>query len=86
MLLEDTVFKSDNVGCNPGRGSSHPGETAMRDDVVAFGDDELVFIAQRIWRGADQSEQPFASRRECVRCAGCTSVTRSVQPPRSRVC
>ena len=35
----------------------------MRDDVVAFCDDKLVFIAQGIWRRTDKSEQSFASRR-----------------------
>ena len=63
MLSQKTVFESDNVGRNPGRGPSHPSEPAMRDDVVAFCDDELVFIAQGIWRRTNKSEQPFASRR-----------------------
>jgi len=61
---QETVFESDNVGCNPGRGPSHPGETGMRDDIVAFRDDELVFIAQGIWRRTDKSKQSFASRRD----------------------
>src|ERR1700688_731378 len=63
MLSQKTVFESDNVGRNPGRGPSHPSEPAMRDDVVALSDDKLVFVAQGIWRGPDKSEQPFASRR-----------------------
>jgi NAD(P)-dependent dehydrogenase (short-subunit alcohol dehydrogenase family) len=46
VLGEEAIFESDNVGRNPGRGPSHPSEPAMRDDVVAFCDDELVFIAQ----------------------------------------
>src|SRR6201998_349513 len=62
MLGQKAVFESDNVGRNQGRGPSHPSEPAMRDDVVAFCDDELVFIAQGIWRRSDKSEQPFASR------------------------
>src|SRR5580704_11064422 len=63
VLSQKTVFESDNVGRNPGRGPSHPSESAMRDDVVAFCDDELVFVVQRIWRQADKSEKSFASRR-----------------------
>ena len=55
MLSQKTVFESDNVGRNPGRGPSHPSEPAMRDDVVAFCDDELVFVAQGIWRRTDKS-------------------------------
>ena len=62
VLCQETVFESDNVGRDPGRGPSHPSEPAMRDDVVAFSDDELVFVAQGIWRRSDKSEQPFASR------------------------
>src|ERR1700723_382434 len=61
MLNNKGVFEPDNVGRNPGRGPSHPGETAMRDDIVAFCDDELVFITQGIWRRADESKQSFAS-------------------------
>src|SRR6202045_750223 len=64
MLNQKTFFESDNVGRNPGRRPSHPSEPAMRDDVVAFCDDELVFVAQGIWRRTDKSEQPFASRRD----------------------
>ena len=63
MLGQETVFESDNVRCNPGRGPSHPSEPAMRDDVVAFCDDELVFIAQGVWCRADKVEQSLASWR-----------------------
>src|ERR1700691_136723 len=47
MLFEKTVFEPDNVGCDPGGGPAHPRETAMRNDVIAFCDDELVLIMQR---------------------------------------
>ena len=67
VLSQETVFESDNVGGNPGRGPSQPGETAVCNDIVAFCDDELVFIAQGIWRRADKSEEPFASRRSLRR-------------------
>jgi len=60
VLCQETVFEPDNVGGDPGGGSSHPSETAVRNDIVALRDDELVFIAQGIWRRADKSEQPFA--------------------------
>jgi hypothetical protein len=50
VLCQETVFESDNVGGNPGRGPSVSRETAVCDDVIAFRDDALVFIAQRIWR------------------------------------
>ena len=63
VLSQKAVLESDNVGRNPGRGPSHPREPAMRDHVVAFCDDELVFVAQGIWRRTNESEQPVASWR-----------------------
>src|ERR1700757_462790 len=63
VLGQETIFKSDNIGRNPGRWPSHPSETAMCDHIVAICDDELVFIAQGIWRRADKVEQSLASRR-----------------------
>src|SRR5579863_2637885 len=63
VLGQETIFESDNVGRDPGRGPSHPSEPAMRDDVVVFCDDELVFVAQCIRCRTDKSEQPFASWR-----------------------
>ena len=64
MLFKNAIFEPDNVGGDPGGGSSHPSETAVRDDVIVFCNNELVFVAQRIWRRTDQSEQSFASRRD----------------------
>ena len=33
----------------------------MRDDIVALGQDELVFVAQHIRQRADEIEQAFAA-------------------------
>ena len=33
----------------------------MRDDVIALGENELIFIAQRVGRRADEVEQPVAA-------------------------
>ena len=82
MLGQEPVFEADNVGRDPGRGPSHPGETAMRDDVIAFGDNDLVFVAQRIGCRPDQSEQSFTSRRD-VRAV--LDVLRRPEALRSRV-
>src|ERR1700674_3989866 len=46
MLGELAVFEADNVGSDPGHLPSNAGKTTMRDDVIALGDNELVFIAQ----------------------------------------
>ena len=64
VLGQKTVFESDNVGRNPGRGPSDSRETAVQDDIVAFCDNELVFVAQHIRRRKGQSKQSFASRRD----------------------
>jgi hypothetical protein len=64
MLRQETVFESDNVCRDPGCGPSDSGEPAVRNDIVAFCDNELVFVAQRIRRRTDQSKQTFASRRD----------------------
>src|SRR5580692_9416982 len=61
MLFKKTVFEPDNVGGDPGGGPSHPREAAMRYDVIAIGDDELVLIVQRLRRRADELEQTFAT-------------------------
>src|ERR1700689_1819684 len=61
MLFEKPVFEPDNVGCDPGGGPSHPREASMRYDVIAFCDDELVLIMQRLRYRADEIEQAFAT-------------------------
>src|ERR1700685_531239 len=48
MLSEKTVFEPDNVGGDPGGGPPHAREAAMRYDVIAFGEDELVLIMPRL--------------------------------------
>jgi len=48
MLSKNAVFEPDNVGGDPGGGPSHPCEAAMRYGIIAFGDDELILIVQRL--------------------------------------
>lgn len=64
MLGELAVLNAQDVGSDPGRRAAHTGEAAMRDDVVAFGHDQLVFVAQRSRNRADQVEQPVAAWRD----------------------
>jgi len=64
VLRQETVFEPDDVGRNPGRWPSDSRETAVRNDVIAFCDNELVFVAQRIRHRPDPSKQSFASRRD----------------------
>jgi hypothetical protein len=46
MLSKKTVFEPDNVSGDPGGGPAHPSEAAMRYDVIALRDDELVLVVQ----------------------------------------
>jgi hypothetical protein len=52
MLSELAVFEADDVGSDPGRLPSAPGETTVRDDVIALGENDLVLIAQRVGQRA----------------------------------
>jgi hypothetical protein len=61
MLSELAAFEADDVGSDPGRLSSAPGETTLRDDVIALGENELVLIAQRVGQRANQIEQPVTA-------------------------
>ena len=40
------------------------GEASVRDDVVAFGHDKLVLVAQRLGQRADEVEQAIAAGRD----------------------
>ena len=46
VLRKKTVFEPDNVGGDPGCGPSDSAEALVRDNVITFGDDELILIAQ----------------------------------------
>src|ERR1700727_2823585 len=61
MLGELASLEADNVGSDPGHLPSNAGETTVRDDVIALGENELVFITQRVGRCADEVEQPVAA-------------------------
>src|SRR5579862_4300074 len=56
MLSKKTVFEPDDVGGDPSGGPSHPCEAAMRYGIIAFGDDELILIVQRLWQRAHEIE------------------------------
>src|SRR5579863_3549947 len=60
MLGKQPLLEPDDVCGDPSRRPPMACEPAMRDDVVALGHNELVFVAKRRWRCAHQVEQPFA--------------------------
>ena len=46
MLGQFAIGEAHDVGHHPGGRLSMAGEAAMQDDVVAVGDDELMFVTQ----------------------------------------
>jgi hypothetical protein len=64
MLGELAIFDAHDVGGDPGGGTAIAGEPAMRDHVVALGDNELVFVFQRVGQRADQVEKPVSAGRD----------------------
>jgi hypothetical protein len=68
VLSELAVFEADDVGSDPRRFSSAPGETTVRDDVIALGENELVLMAQRVGQRANQIEQPVTAGLDMALC------------------
>jgi hypothetical protein len=64
VLGELAVFEADDVGGDPGCRAAVARETAVGDDVVTFGYDQLVFVAQRLRQRADEVEQPRTAWRD----------------------
>jgi hypothetical protein len=64
VLGELAVFEADDVDGDPGGRAPDARETAVGDDVVAFGDDQLVLVAQRRRSRADEVEQSPAAGRD----------------------
>jgi len=61
VLGEFAVFHADNVGGDPGRGPAVTGEAPMRDDVITFRQDEMIFVLQAVRQRTDQVEQTVAT-------------------------
>ena len=64
MLGELAVFETDDIGGDPGDRAAVARETAVGDDVVTFGDDQLILIAQRLRQRADEVEQSRSAWRD----------------------
>jgi hypothetical protein len=75
MLGEPAVLDADNVGGDPRGGTSIAGEAPVRDHVIAFGDDELVFVFQRVGQRADEVKKPVSARWDM-----CTVLNVTVRP------
>src|SRR6516225_9963375 len=57
MLGELAILDAQDVGCDPGSRPATAGKAPMRDHIIALGDDELVFVSQRVGQGADEVEE-----------------------------
>jgi hypothetical protein len=56
VLGELAVLKANDISRNPHCRTTVPGETPVRNHVVALGDDKLVFVAKLFWKTADGIE------------------------------
>src|SRR5262249_17320695 len=64
VLGELAVLNAEDVGSDPGRRAAVTREAAMRDDVIAFGNNQLVLVAQRLRQRSDEVEQPRTAWRD----------------------
>jgi hypothetical protein len=64
VLRELAALEADHVGGDPGGGSAMSGKSPVGDDVVAFREDQLVLVAERVGKAADEIEQAVAARRD----------------------
>lgn len=62
MLGKTAIFVSNDVGRDERRWASIAREASVNDDVVAFGEDQAVLVAQAVRKAADELEQPFSTR------------------------
>ena len=61
MFRELAVLETNDIGGDPCGGTAVAGEAPMRDDIVAFGHYQLVLVAERLGRLADEVEQALAA-------------------------
>ena len=56
MLGELTVFKAHDVSGDPRCRTTVTGKAPMGDDVVRFGEDQVIFVAQSAGKAANKIE------------------------------
>src|SRR5262249_32433207 len=61
---ELAILETHDVGRDPGRGPASAGEPSVRDHVVSLGDDQMVFVAERVGEAANKIEQAIAAWRD----------------------
>ena len=64
MFGELAVFEAHDIGGDPCRRTAVARKAAMGDHVVPFGEDHLIFVAQRVGQAANKIEQAIAARRD----------------------
>jgi hypothetical protein len=63
VLGELAVFHAHDIGGDPRSRAPLAREAPVRDNVVAFGEDHVIFVAEGIGKGANELEQAVAGRR-----------------------
>ena len=63
MLGELAVFEADYIRGNPRRGTAVARKAPMCDQVVPFGEDYMIFVAECVGKTANKIEQAIAPRR-----------------------
>ena len=61
MLGEFAVFETYDVGGDPCRGTAVTGKTSVGDNVVAFGEDHVIFVTECPRKCANKTEQAIAA-------------------------
>src|SRR6266702_2135245 len=64
VLGKLAVLHADDVGGDPGRWATVSGEAPMRDHIVAFREDKMIFVFQGVGQCADQVEQTVTAGRD----------------------
>ena len=64
MFRQEPVLQPQSVGGEPWARAGMTGEPPVHQDVVAFGQDEMIFISQGVRHRTDEAEQAVAPWRD----------------------
>jgi hypothetical protein len=63
VLGKLTVFEAHDIGRNPRPGTTVARKAAVCDHVVTFGEDQQIFVAQRVRKASNKIEQALSTGR-----------------------
>ena len=64
VLGELAVFEAHDVSSDPRSRASMAGEASVANNVVPLGEDQVIFVAQRLGQAPNKAEQTIAARRD----------------------